>query len=105
MENRRHNGWTNYETWRVNADILSDVEFDESVDALMLQEFTESMVFDNYTETNSLIYDFAKSFLSEVNYYEIADSINHDINTNKDYNGAPFYMNRVKKIVHTKHDY
>jgi hypothetical protein len=27
--NKEYNGWTNYATWRVNMEILGDIEFDE----------------------------------------------------------------------------
>ena len=27
------NGWTNYATWRINLEILSDMEFEEQVSA------------------------------------------------------------------------
>ena len=26
--NKEYNGWTNYATWRVNMEILGDIEFD-----------------------------------------------------------------------------
>ena len=28
---KEYNGWTNYATWRVNMEILGDIEFDEIV--------------------------------------------------------------------------
>ena len=31
--NKEYNGWTNYATWRVNMEILGDIEFDEIVSA------------------------------------------------------------------------
>ena len=29
----QYNGWTNYATWRVNLEILGDIEFNEHVSA------------------------------------------------------------------------
>ena len=75
MEN--YNGWTNYATWRVNLEILGDIEFDEEVTPDSLQEIVEDVVFANET-TKGLIEDYARAFLADVNYYEIAESINEN---------------------------
>ena len=80
-----YNGWTNYETWRVNTEILSDIEFDEPVTNEYLEQIVEDVVFSNF-EMNSgsyLIEDYARAFVSNVNYYEIAEHINEDLNINK----------------------
>lgn len=80
METKKYNGYTNYETWRVNVDILGDIEFDEHVNTDLLKEIVDDIVFSNYDGQNSaLMYDYASVFISEVNYYEIADNINHEI--------------------------
>jgi hypothetical protein len=71
----RYNGWTNYATWRVNLEILGDIEFDYAVTADDLQEIVEDCVFTNRSN-GGLIEDYARAFLSEVNYVEIAESIN-----------------------------
>jgi len=78
--NKEYNGWSNYATWRVNLEILGDIEFDAPVNADDLKEITEDVVFSNYNGTgNRLMYDYASAFLSEVNYYEIAEAINTDM--------------------------
>jgi hypothetical protein len=88
MEDNKHKGWTNFGTWKVYADILSDIEFDEYVDALMLQELVDDVVFSqfNMKDGSHFVEEFAKAFISEVNYYEIADNINDEIDTNRKYN-------------------
>ena len=83
METKKYNGYTNYETWKVNMDILGDIEFDGHVDANLLKDIVEDVVFSNYDGQNSfLMYDYAKVFVSEVNYYEIAENINDEIDIN-----------------------
>ena len=72
----KYNGWTNYATWRVNMEILGDIEFDEIVSADSLKKIVEDVVFSQYDGMNSLMYDYASAFISEVNFYEIAQSIN-----------------------------
>ena len=46
MNNKNYNGWTNYATWRVNLEILSDIEFEEQVSADYLKDLTEECVFE-----------------------------------------------------------
>jgi hypothetical protein len=74
-----YNGWTNYATWRVNLEILGDIEFNEQVSADYLKEIVEDVVFSQYDGMNSLMYDYASAFISEVNFYEIAQSINEEL--------------------------
>ena len=78
--NKKYNGWSNNATWRINLEILGDIEFDAPVTADDLKEITEDVVFSNYNGTgNRLMYDYASAFLSKVNYYEIAEAINTDM--------------------------
>jgi hypothetical protein len=43
-----YSGWTNYATWRVNLEILGDIEFKEQVSADDLKEIVEDVVFSQY---------------------------------------------------------
>ena len=38
MKDTKYNGWTNYATWRINLEILGDIEFEEKVNADYLEE-------------------------------------------------------------------
>ena len=78
MNNKNYNGWTNYATWRVNLEILSDIEFEEQVSADYLKDLTEECVFEGGA-TQRIAEDYAHAFLSDVNYYEIANNINNDL--------------------------
>ena len=77
----QYNGWTNYATWRVNLEILGDIEFNQHVSADYLKEITEDCVFSNYEmqSGSNLIEDYARAFIDKVNYYEIAEHINEEI--------------------------
>jgi hypothetical protein len=79
--NKEYNGWTNYATWRVNTEILGDIEFDEIVSADSLKEIVEDVVFSQYELFNGshLVEDYARAFVSEVNFYEIAQRINEEL--------------------------
>ena len=84
---KKYNGWANYATWRVNLEILGDIEFEETVTADDLKEIVEDVVFSNYEMSNGshLVEDYARSFISNVNYYEIAESINAEIDLQPKY--------------------
>jgi len=74
-----YNGWTNYATWRVNLEILGDIEFEETVTADGLKEIVEDCVFNNTVEKDCLAADYARSFIQQVNFYEIAEGINSEL--------------------------
>ncbi len=76
---KEFNGWNNYATWRVNLEILEDIEFEEQVSADYLKEIVEDVVFTNKVEKDCLAADYARAFISEVNFYEIAHSINEEL--------------------------
>lgn len=71
-----YNGWTNNATWRVNVDILGDIEFKKPITTNDLKEIVEERVFRG---ENNLAEDYARAFLSEVNYNEIAELINEEL--------------------------
>jgi len=76
----KYNGWSNYATWRINLEILGDMEFEEQVSADYLKDLVEDCVFGGRDFSGlSLVKDYALSFLSQVNYYEIAEHINEEI--------------------------
>jgi hypothetical protein len=77
---KKYNGWTNYATWRVNLEILGDIEFENKTSADYLEEIVEDCVFTNQVEKDCLAADYARAFISEVNFYEIAESINEELN-------------------------
>ena len=81
MSAEKYNGWTNYATWRVNLEILGDIQWasDETITVDYLKEIVENVVFDNCGCDGSLVADYARVFLSDVNYYEIAESIREEL--------------------------
>jgi len=79
------NGWTNYATWRVNLEILSDMEFEEQVSADYLKDLVEDCVFTNAVVKDCLAADYARAFIAQVNFYEIAEHINEEIDLQTNY--------------------
>ena len=74
------NGWTNYATLRINLEILSDMEFEEQVHMVDLKDLVEELVFIDVNEC--LAADYARAFIAQVNFHEIAESINEELQTN-----------------------
>ena len=81
----KYNGWTNYATWRINLEILGDIEFEKPVTIDELKEIVEECVFTNFDtcKTPRLIEDYARAFISEVNFYEIERHINDELKLNE----------------------
>jgi len=77
-ESTKYNGWTNHATWRINLEILSDMEWDEPTSAEELQDLVQEIVFED-SDINTLQSGYAQAFLSDVNFYEIANNINEDL--------------------------
>ena len=91
MGYEKHNGWTNYATWRVNLEIIDGYDWyeHEHVDAEYVKELVEDAVFGTLIGNgNGLVEDYANAFLSEVNYHEIAENlINESINEKEEAQG------------------
>jgi hypothetical protein len=75
-----YNGWTNYATWRIALEIFDGYEFGYEVSAEDCESFAEEIIFQNSSDTLSDSY--ARAFLSDVNYHEIADHLNELFNEN-----------------------
>jgi hypothetical protein len=94
MKDITYNGWSNYATWRINLEIFDDLdisEFDgieDKVDPELiclhtlseaLQERAEFYIFEcDERKPSSLMEDYARAFLNEVDWYEIAKHMVND---------------------------
>ena len=71
-----YNGWTNYETWRVNLEI-----FDGWEGGRLTAKSAEQIV-NEYLESEcseGLVLDYALAFIARVNWHEIAEAHNEDL--------------------------
>jgi hypothetical protein len=102
MTDKTYNGWSTYATWRINLEIFDGVsledfsgvvdKFTEEEDgemaertiicepyefAAQLSDYTEEIIFSGvgYDERrpSNLVEDYARAFLQDVNYIEIAE--------------------------------
>jgi len=77
----RYNGWTNYATWRVNLEMFDGIDVREtfSIDAdddaselaNALEQYADELLTMNGNE--GLALDYARAFMADVNWYEIAE--------------------------------
>ncbi len=86
MQNQNtHNGWTNYATWRVNLEIIDGIDArdmwprevrdnDAYSRSKQLEEYVEEVV-SGYGQVEGLAMDYARAFLSDVNWNEIAEHL------------------------------
>ena len=87
MTDTKYNGWTNYATWRINLEIFDGFDpieawgleletLTKSELAALLREDAEELV--NESAPEGLALSYAMSFLSEVNWHEIASHMLED---------------------------
>jgi len=70
----RHNGWTNYATWRVNLELFDGWETDVPMDGESAREMAHEIIESTTAEGFARYIAFA--FLSDVDWQEIADHVN-----------------------------
>jgi hypothetical protein len=87
MSDTTYNGWTNYATWRVNLEMFDGANwndyyigsFPEPYDlGLALKEHTQDLIYEAGGGNGNIAVDYALAFLSDVNWYEIAEHMIED---------------------------
>jgi hypothetical protein len=88
MSDTKYNGWTNYATWRVMLEIFDGLEQNEMFDLTLpveqlrhvLQDYAEEVIAMSVSDPNApnLAYDYAMTFIKDVNWYEIAEHMIED---------------------------
>lgn len=83
MNNKTYNGWSNYATWRVNLEIIDGFHWSpEETTFKSIYELSEYIKDTVHTaidgdgqDITALVLGYAHAFISDVNYYEIAQSV------------------------------
>jgi hypothetical protein len=87
-----YNGWTNYETWRCNLELLDGMDWSDHLNELMDEENSHDMIVSNIAgqmETlveeiiyqgvkNPLVESLVHDFIRKVNFEEIASHVVND---------------------------
>lgn len=91
---KKYNGWYNYETWLINLhygdglfyDFIRETTATDVYDASNeLRDYFEEYLEDTgYQPDNDFIADVVNTFISEVNWYEIAEYYFDDISNNEE---------------------
>lgn len=79
QQKKTYNGWTNYATWRISLEWFDNFNPDENeTDVYQLSKLLENYVtetLEEMTVQSTLVLDYALSFVSDVNWYEIAEHL------------------------------
>ena len=78
--NKDYNGWTNYETWRVNLEMFDGLHIDNQEDnshgvhelAEYLKDTAIQAIEDGCTHSGGFALDYALAFLDAVDFRQIA---------------------------------
>jgi len=86
MNNEKHNGWTNYSTWRVNLEVFDgtfpntneEINTNEDYTADFCRVYTEETIENDFPNSNEtcLAEHYALAFIDDVNWQEIAEHLN-----------------------------
>jgi hypothetical protein len=77
------NGWTNYATWRINLEMLDGMDIstfpqDEYGLSIALKDYVEEYLMESCPD--GLAQSYALAFVSDVNWYEIAEHLIEEAN-------------------------
>ena len=83
MTDTKYNGWTNYATWRVNLEVFDGPDMDVLFDLTLpveqlrhvLQDYVEGHIYEAGGGDGNIAVDYALAFISDVNWYEIAEHL------------------------------
>jgi hypothetical protein len=89
-QDTKYNGWTNYATWRVNLEMFDGFDVQDAYPAevaendayglsLQLKNYADNLVCDPFDDSRLFAVDYARAFLKDVNFYEIATHLLNDI--------------------------
>jgi len=76
MKMGNYNGWSNYATWRVNFEMFDGFWSPEQVTPDTLEDYADEEMREN---AKGLALDYARAFLADVDWREIAEAINENI--------------------------
>ena len=89
-QDTKHNGWTIYATWRVNLEMFDGFDVQDAYPvevaendayglSLQLKNYVDNLVCDPFDDSRLFAVDYARAFLQDVNWYEIATHLLNDI--------------------------
>lgn len=105
MDNKKYDGWANYATWRVNLEIIDEyinyvvyedkdpswAEMSKSDLADVLEEYADDVITnfggtsDDFNSETGFVISYARAFLNDVDWYELAEHAQNTIKEAKEY--------------------
>ena len=85
-----YNGWTNYATWRVNLEIFDGIDL-RDMDWHKLDKYDLAQALKDYAldlvegGANTLARDYARAFMADVNWHEIANNMVEGYEDDRDF--------------------
>ena len=78
MNTEKHNGWTNYATWRIHLEMFDGIDHEEYLEPNTLRDMAETIIECDcpYPTEKSLAVSYAMAFMADVNWYEISQHVN-----------------------------
>jgi len=81
-QDKTYNGWANYATWRINLEIFDNFDisdYDKTPYELsqQLKDYADEILYmdQKNLDNESLALSYARAFMDEVNFYEIAEAL------------------------------
>lgn len=84
MSNKKCNGWSNYATWKINMELVADGDWKFPVTSDCIKEYVEHVVFD-HSGNMGLMESYARSFIAQVDFRELAKHVNEDLQIQAQY--------------------
>lgn len=81
MNNEKYNGWTNYQTWKINLELLDGLNakdlFGGKCEGDVVYDYVSELL-NEQCRPGSIVGDLAHLVLDSVNWDEIAEHLNED---------------------------
>lgn len=84
MSDKKCNGWSNYATWKINMELVADGDWKFPVTSDCIKEYVEHVVFD-HSGNMGLMESYARSFIAQVDFRELAKHVNEDLQIQAQY--------------------
>jgi hypothetical protein len=81
-----YNGWTNYETWRVNLELIDGIDANhyKGMDTADIRDSLKEMVQEILETSPDLALTYALSFIERADFWQIAEALQENIEEEED---------------------
>ena len=96
MDTKKHNGWTNYATWRIALEMFDGYTV-KNATREDCKQYVEQYLEDSTMGREPLLYigGWANAFLADVNWQEIADHLNDEVTESECYGKDAMHIDEI----------